>query len=110
MVPSRGMDDSPHMMYAVNCLRRNSRKISIIHVDGTCLVPNSDTRTESHYYDLIKVFKEKTGLPIIFNTSFNLGGDPLVEKLEDAIWTLQNSEIEYLYLPEYGKLITVKNT
>ena len=83
---------------------------SIIHVDGTCRIQTVTHEQNPHYYDLIKVFKEKTGLPIIFNTSFNLGGDPLVEKLEDAIWTLQNSEIEYLYLPEYGKLITVKNT
>ena len=47
--------------------------------------------------------------PIIFNTSFNLGGETLVETLEDALWTLQESDIEYLYLPEYGKLITVGN-
>ena len=44
-----------------------------------------------------------------FNTSFNLGGEPLVETLEDAIKTLDSSGLEYLYLPEYGKLITVKN-
>ena len=42
-----GMDDSPHMMYAVNCQEGIAEKIpSIIHVDGTCLIPNSDTRTE----------------------------------------------------------------
>ena len=45
----------------------------------------------------------------IFNTSFNLGGEPLVETLEDAMRTLSNSDIEYLYLPEYKKLIYVKN-
>jgi carbamoyltransferase len=106
----RGMQDSPHMMYAVNCQEGIAEKIpSIIHVDGTCRIQTVTHEQNPHYYDLIKVFKEKTGLPIVFNTSFNLGGDPLVEKLEDAIWTLQNSEIEYLYLPEYGKLITVKN-
>lgn len=106
----RGMQDSPHMMYAVNCQEGIAEKIpSIIHVDGTCRIQTVTREQNPHYYDLIKVFKEKTGLPIVFNTSFNLGGDPLVEKLEDAIWTLQNSEIEYLYLPEYGKLITVKN-
>jgi len=45
----------------------------------------------------------------LFNTSFNLGGDPLVETLDDAITTLQQSRIEYLYLPELGKLIKVAN-
>jgi carbamoyltransferase len=58
---------------------------------------------------LIKEFKEQTGTPIVFNTSFNLGGDPLVETLDDAIDTLVRSEIEYLYLPEYEKLIKVSN-
>ena len=106
----RGMDDSPHMMYAVNCQPGIEEKIpSIIHVDGTCRIQTVTKEQNPHYYDLIKAFKDKTGLPIVFNTSFNLGGEPLVEVLEDAIWTLQNSDIEYLYLPEYNKLITVKN-
>ena len=106
----RGMEDSPHMMYAVNCQPGIEEKIpAIIHVDGTCRIQTVTREQNKHYYDLIKAFKDKTGCPIIFNTSFNLGGEPLVETLEDAIWTLQNSDIEYLYLPEFGKLITVKN-
>tara|TARA_R110002153_G_scaffold176925_2_gene330179 strand:+ start:1061 stop:2866 length:1806 start_codon:yes stop_codon:yes gene_type:complete len=106
----RGMADSPHMMYAVNCQPGIAEKIpSIIHVDGTCRIQTVTREENPHYYDIIKAFKEKTGCPIIFNTSFNLGGEPLVETLEDALWTLQESDIEYLYLPEYGKLITVGN-
>jgi carbamoyltransferase len=46
---------------------------------------------------------------MVFNTSFNLGGEPLVETLDDAVRTLAKSDVEYLYLPEYSKLITVKN-
>ena len=57
------------------------------------------------YHAIISAFKERTGVPIVFNTSFNLGGEPLVETLEDALWTLQKSDIEYLYLPEHGKLL-----
>lgn len=107
----RGMEDSPHMMYAVNCQPGVQEKIpSIIHVDGTCRIQTVTKEQNNHYYDLIKAFYNRTGVPIIFNTSFNLGGDPLVETLEDAIDTLAQSDIEYLYLPEYGKLITVKNS
>jgi carbamoyltransferase len=106
----RGMEDSPHMMYAVNCQPGIAEKIpSIIHVDGSCRIQTVTREQNPHYYDIIKAFKEKTGCPIIFNTSFNLGGEPLVETLEDALWTLQESDIEYLYLPEYKKLITVGN-
>ena len=58
---------------------------------------------------MIKAFYNRTGVPILFNTSFNLGGEPLVETLDDAFKTLSNSDIEYLYLPEYSKLIKISN-
>jgi len=106
----RGMESSPTMMYAVNCQPGIEEKIpAIIHVDGTCRIQTVSRDQNPHYYDIIKTFKEKTGIPIIFNTSFNLGGEPLVETLDDAIRTLSTSEIEYLYLPEHNKLITVWN-
>jgi carbamoyltransferase len=107
----RGMDETPHMMYAVNCQPGIAEKIpSIIHVDGTCRIQTVKREQNPHYYDLIKEFHSQTGIPIIFNTSFNLGGDPLVETLDDAIETLVKSDIEYLFLPEYGKLIKIANT
>tara|TARA_B110000503_G_scaffold10203_1_gene13813 strand:+ start:2531 stop:4315 length:1785 start_codon:yes stop_codon:yes gene_type:complete len=107
----RGMESSPTMMYAVNCQPGIEGKIpAIIHVDGTCRIQTVTKDQNPHYYNIIKAFKEKTGCPIIFNTSFNLGGEPLVETLDDALWTLQQSRIEYLYLPEYKKLLTIKNS
>jgi len=106
----RGMDESPTMMYAVNCQPGIEEKIpAIIHVDGTCRIQTVTQEQNKHYYDLIKTFYDQTGCPIIFNTSFNLGGDPLVETLFDAVETLRQSDIEYLYLPEYGKLIKIAN-
>lgn len=107
----RGMKDTPHMMYAVNCQPGIEEKIpSIIHVDGTCRIQTVTQEQNKHYYDLITAFYKRTGIPIIFNTSFNLGGDPLVETLDDAVDTLAKSDIEYLYLPEYGKLIKISNS
>ena len=106
----RGMDETPFMMYAVNCQPGIEEKIpAIIHVDGTCRIQTVTEDVNENYYNIIKTFKEKTGCPIIFNTSFNLGGEPLVETLDDALRTLANSLIEYLYLPEYGLMIEVKN-
>jgi carbamoyltransferase len=106
----RGMKNSPFMMYAVNCQPGIEEKIpSIIHEDHTCRIQTVNPQQNKHYYDLIKAFKEESGVPILFNTSFNLGGEPLVETLDDAIWTLQQSDIEYLYLPEHGKLIKIAN-
>lgn len=106
----RGLEQSPHMMYAMNCQPGVAEKIpSIIHVDGTCRIQTVKRHQNEHYYDLIEEFYKASGVPIIFNTSFNLGGEPLVETLDDALRTLANSDIEYLYLPEYSKLIKVSN-
>lgn len=106
----RGMDDTPFMMYAVKCQDGIEEKIpAIIHVDGTCRIQTVTKDVNPHYYALIEEFYKQTGCPIIFNTSFNLGGEPLVETLDDAVRTIANSKIEYLYLPEYKKLVTIKN-
>ena len=106
----RGMEESPSMMYAVNCQPGVVEKVpSIIHVDGTCRIQTVTHDQNEHFYNLIKEFYKVSGVPILFNTSFNLGGDPLVETLEDALDTLARSEIEYLYLPEYNKLIRILN-
>lgn len=106
----RGMKESPHMMYAMNCQPGVAEKIpSIIHIDGTCRIQTVKREQNPHYYDLINDFYKVSGMPILFNTSFNLGGEPLVETLDDAVRTLANSDMEYLYLPEYQLIIEKKN-
>jgi carbamoyltransferase len=106
----RGMDETPFMMYAVKCQDGIEEKIpAIIHVDGTCRIQTVTEEQNKNYYDLIKEFYEATGCPIVFNTSFNLGGEPLVETIDDACRTLSESDIEYLYLPEHGLMIEAKN-
>ena len=106
----RGMDETPFMMYAVNCQPGIEEKIpAIIHVDNTCRIQTVTEEQNKHYYDIIKAWYDATGCPIIFNTSFNLGGEPLVETLDDAIRTITTSAVEYLYLPEYNKIIISKN-
>lgn len=104
----QGMDATPFMMYAVDCKPGVEEKIpSIIHVDGTCRIQTVTEEENSNYYNLISEFNKLTGVPILFNTSFNLGGDPLVETIDDALHTLRQSDLTYLYLPEIGKLLTV---
>ena len=106
----KGRDETPHMMYAVECLEGVEEKIpSVIHVDGTCRIQTVTEEQNEHYYKLINAFHKITDVPILFNTSFNLGGEPLVETIHDAIETLEGSEIEYMYLPEIQKLVKVPN-
>lgn len=103
----KGLEQSPFMMYAVDI---NIEKVDLIpavaHVDLTCRVQTVSAEDNKAYYELIEAFYKKTSVPVLFNTSFNLAGQPLVESLVDALNVLLNSEIEYLYLPDLGKLVT----
>ena len=104
----RGMDETPFMMYAAELQDKAVGEVSsITHVDGTCRIQTVTEEQNKHYYNLINEFYKLSGVPILFNTSFNLAGEPLVETITDAVQTLSKSKLKYLYLPEVNKLITV---
>ena len=106
----RGLDETPYMMYAMEMQPEKIGELpAVTHVDGTCRIQTVSQEQNENYYNLINEFYKLSGVPILFNTSFNLGGEPLVETIFDAIHTLKNSQLEYLYLPELGKLIKVPN-
>jgi len=102
-----GMESSPYMMYAVGV---KEDKVSLIpavtHVDNTCRVQTVNKEQNEKYYELIEAFYKKTGVPVLFNTSFNLAGQPLVDSVFDALVTLFNSDIQYIYMPDIGKLVS----
>jgi len=103
-----GMEETPFMMYAMDFKTEKHGEVpAITHVDGTCRIQTVTREQNEAYYDLIEEFRKITGVPILFNTSFNLAGQPLVETLEDALNTMKNCDIEYLYLPDVGKLVMV---
>lgn len=92
------LDESPFMMYAVKA--KNYALKGIRHVDGTCRIQTLKKEQDYFFYDLIKEFKQITNIPCLLNTSFNLSGEPMVETLDDAVKTFENSDIDCLYLPE----------
>lgn len=79
----------------------------VLHVDGTCRIQIIKNKNEP-LYKLLKKFKEKTGIGVLLNTSFNLAGEALVETPEDAINTFNNSELYCLWFPEINKAV-IKN-
>lgn len=104
------LKESPYMQYAVDAYENAIEQVpAIIHADNTCRIQTVTQEQNKHFYNLIQCFFEKTQIPMLMNTSFNLGGEPLVETFKDAIHTLKNSQIEYLYLPEIETLIKIKN-
>jgi len=102
----KGLKESPNMMYAVDVKEDKKDLIpSVLHVDDTCRIQTVTKENNKHYYNLIEEFYNITGIPLLFNTSFNLAGDPLVETIDDALKVLNNSEMEYCYIPELNSLI-----
>ena len=92
--------ESPYMSYAIP-VKEDKKKIipCITHVDGTCRIQTLTKTQNKNFYELIELFYKKTNVPILFNTSFNLGGESLVETKQDALNTLERSDINFLYLP-----------
>ena len=88
----------PSKEYAMNTIP------GVIHVDNTCRIQTVNQKDE-YLYDLLKEFKNITGHGVLLNTSFNLAGEPLVETPEDAIRTLNNSCLDYIWFEEKGMLV-----
>ena len=102
-----GIPESPYMTFSFTC-REDKKDIipSVIHVDGSCRIQTVTEQQNFHYYNLIKAFYQLTSVPMILNTSLNLGGEPLVETIDDAFKTFAKSKIDCLYLPELELLVS----
>jgi len=95
-----GLDESPYMTFAIDAKPKAIDKVpACVHADNTCRFQTLKREQNKNYYDLIKLFYRETGVPLLLNTSFNLKGYPIVETFDDALLTLQNSAIDYLYTP-----------
>lgn len=99
------LKESPWMSFAVKAKKKAIDEVpAIIHVDHTCRIQTVTKEQNKNFYELIEEFYSRTGVPILFNTSFNLAGDPLVETIDDALDTLNRSEISFIYVPEDQQL------
>ncbi len=74
---------------------------AITHVDFSARVHSVDKETNPFFYKIIKAFYEKTGCPIIINTSFNVRGEPIVNNPEDAYKCFKNTNMDFLLLENY---------
>lgn len=69
---------------------------AVTHVDYSARVQTVHKETNPLYHSLINKFKEKTGCPVLVNTSFNVRGEPIVCTPEDAFRCFMGTEIEVL--------------
>lgn len=97
---------SSEFMLAAWPVREAARTLipAAVHVDGSAR-PQVVRNDQSRYYGVINAFYERTGIPAVINTSFNLAGEPMVLSARDAISTFLRSDLDVLVV---GDLIAVK--
>ncbi len=71
---------------------------AVTHVDYSARVQSVTKDRNRRYYDLISKFKNKTGCPVIVNTSFNVRGEPIVNTPTDAFNCFMGTELDYLVI------------
>jgi len=97
--------DSPYMSFVLNFKEEVKDKVpAVVHLDGTGRLQTVTKNDNEWYYNFIKKFGEKTGVPIVLNTSFN-DREPIVETPEHAINCFIGTDIDYLYFCDVNLLV-----
>ncbi len=98
---------SPYMLL-VAPVREGKRVIpSVTHVDHSARIQSINRSQNPLYYDLIREFDRRTGVPVIINTSFNVRGEPIVCSPDDAYRCFMRTHMDYLILGPF--LLDKKN-
>jgi len=79
----RGMSESPYMQFVFNCKKPNEFP-GIVHVNGTCRIQTVTRAQHRGLFDTLTAWHEKTGCPMLVNTSLNIKGQPLVNDAKDS--------------------------
>ena len=91
--------NSEHMLIATEVKKNMKKSISAtVHVDNTCRVQTVNINSNKKFYHLLEKVNEKTNVPVLLNTSFNIKGQPIVNSPDDAIECLLKYKIDYLII------------
>jgi len=74
---------------------------AITHVDYSARIQSVDPQRSPRYYKIIKAFEELTGCGVIVNTSFNIRGEPIVCRPEEAYRCFMLTDMDALVLENY---------
>ena len=95
----REMTADENSLFGINKLNVVRSEIpAITHVDYSARVQTVNSLVNPVYHRLIEAFYEKTGCPVIINTSFNVRGEPIVCTPEHAYTCFMRTEMDYLVL------------
>ena len=93
--------ESPYMLLVCPVREdvRAQRPIpAVTHVDGSARVQTLTREQHAEFYDLLRAFDERTGCPVLINTSFNVRGEPIVCTPEDAYLCFMRTNMDVLVL------------
>jgi carbamoyltransferase len=95
----RTMTEEQNNLFGIDKLNQIRSDIpAVTHVDLSARIQTVDKTTNSRFYSLIQSFGEKTGCPILVNTSFNIRGEPIVCTPEDAFHCFMGTGIDVLVI------------
>jgi len=91
--------ESDFMSYAPT-VKEEYREVlpSITHIDSTARLQTVSKGGHKLFYDILKELKKRDEIPVILNTSFNIKGAPILTTIEDALYVLDNTEMDYVYV------------
>ena len=93
------MTEEQKKLFGIDKLNIKRSEIpAVTHVDYSARIQTVTQETNKPFYDLISKFKEKTGCPVIVNTSFNVRGEPIVNSPTDAFNCFMGTELDYLVI------------
>jgi carbamoyltransferase len=93
---------SPFMLFVYDVLEDKADKIPAVrHTDGTARIQTVNEHQHKAYYDLLKAFQRRTGVPVLVNTSFNTLGKPIVCTPRDAIECFWSSPFDALIIGSF---------
>ncbi|MCP5068369.1 MAG: carbamoyltransferase [bacterium] len=89
--------ESPYMLLVCQ-VKEGVNAPAITHVDGSARLQTVTRDSHAEFYDLIHAFDERSGCPVIINTSFNVRGEPIVCTPEDAYLCFMRTQMDVLVL------------
>lgn len=93
---------SPYMLFVYGVRPEHADRIPAVrHVDGTARIQTINRRQHAVYYDLLKAFQARTGVPVLVNTSLNTRGEPIVCSPRDAIECFWSSPFDALAIGSF---------
>jgi carbamoyltransferase len=94
---SRGPLPSPYMLFVHDVAARWQDRIpAVVHVDGTARVQSVDPGHQPLLAALLAAFEQRTGLPVLVNTSLNTAGRPMVDDLRDVLECFGSTPVDAL--------------